>query len=62
MTFKKSQVSSTKILHIKVIPSGAQLYISRIKDDLILSTVVHRNLFFSSKNFDHLRQLFVIYY
>ena len=39
MIFGKSEVSSTKILHIDIIPS-VKSYISRIKEDVILTPVV----------------------
>ena len=62
ITFEKSDVSSAKILRMEVISSGKSfIYISRIKMDLILTPVVHQNLFFSNQKFEHLRQLFVLY-
>ena len=56
ITFEKSDVSSAKILRMEVISLGKSfIYISRTKMDLLLTPVIHQNLFFSNQKFEHLR-------
>ena len=57
--FEKSEVSSNLTYWHNPVYQLIHVYISRTKADLILTSVVHQNLFFPNLKFDHLKQPFV---